>query len=239
MVREVSNMDKKFMLNLLMKGDVNIPALLIEHYHAIGLNEQECMMLIQVHSFIIKGDDFPTFDDLAQRMTLDETACADMLRRLIQHGFLSIVQKKENQIYSEAYSLLPLWDRLLSYAYGKESKAAEEEGEKALYTIFEREFGRPLSPIECESLAMWTDEDHHSPQLIKAALREAVVSGKLNFRYIDRILFDWKKNGIKTLAQAKEHGENIRRHQQLPRQRKENDTKKNPKMPAYDWLDNG
>ena len=50
---------------------------------------------------------------------------------------------------------------------------------------------------------MWIDDDHHDPVIIKSALREAVISGKLNFRYIDRILFDWKKNGIKTIEQAK------------------------------------
>ncbi|RYL88839.1 DnaD domain protein [Sporolactobacillus sp. THM7-4] len=234
-------MDKKFMLNLLMNGSINVPSLLIENYHEIGLNEQECMMLIQVHSFIIKGDDFPTFDELSSRMTLDETECADLLRKLVQHGFLSIVQKEDNQIYSEAYSLIPLWEKLLNNAYRMESENEEKSVEKTLYTIFEKEFGRPLSPIECESLAMWMDEDHHSPQLIKGALREAVVSGKLNFRYIDRILFDWKKNGIKTLAQAKAHGERIRNHRQTrhPVSENEPEKKKAPKMPVYDWLDKG
>ena len=60
--------------------------------------------------------------------------------------------------------------------------------------------------MECESLAMWIDEDGQSPDIIKAALSESVISDKLNFRYIDRILFDWKKNGIETLEQAKIHG---------------------------------
>ncbi|RYM06356.1 DnaD domain protein [Sporolactobacillus sp. THM7-7] len=234
-------MDKKFMLNLLINGSVNVPSLLVEHYHDIGLNEQECMMLIQVHSFIIKGDSFPTFDDLAARMTLDETECADMLRRFVQHGLLSIVQKQDNQIYSESYSLEPLWDRLLNFAYGQAAEHEKKDSEKSLYTLFENEFGRPLSPIECESLAMWLDEDHHSPQLVKAALREAVISGKLNFRYIDRILFDWKRNGIKTIAQAKAHGDHVRGRQQSRRQGRDHGTneKKVPKMPAYDWLEKG
>ncbi len=26
-----------------------------------------------------------------------------------------------------------------------------------LYTVFEKEFGRPLSPFECETLRMWED----------------------------------------------------------------------------------
>ena len=63
---------------------------------------------------------------------------------------------------------------------------------------------------------MWLDEDQHSPEIIKAALKEAVISGKLNFRYIDRILFEWKKNGIKTVEQAKEHGKKFRTETKKP-----------------------
>lgn len=229
-------MDMSFMLNLITNGSVNVPSLLLENYPEIGLNEQECMMLIQVHSFLSKGDDFPTFDNLADRMTLDETACADLLRRLIQRGYLSIVQKSDNDFYSESYSLQPLWEKLLRTSYGKTVETTSKNNENTLYTLFETEFGRPLSPIECETLAMWMDQDRHSPMLIKGALREAVVSGKLNFRYIDRILFEWKKNGIRTLDQAKTHGEKIRNHQQRSTggSRAQQSA---PEMPSYNWLD--
>ena len=80
--------------------------------------------------------------------------------------------------------------------------------------MFEKEFGRALSPFECETLAMWIDQDHHDPIIIKAALRESVMSGKLNFRYIDRILFEWKKNGIQTIDQARKHSQKFRQNQQ-------------------------
>ena len=45
----------------------------------------------------------------------------------------------------------------------------------------EEEFGRPLSPLECETLAIWQDQDQHDAILIKHALKEAVLSGKLSF----------------------------------------------------------
>ncbi|MCI1857082.1 MAG: DnaD domain-containing protein [Sporolactobacillus sp.] len=232
-------MDMKFLLKLMTDDPLIVPSLLLEHYHDIGLNERECMLLLEVHSFISKGDTFPTFDNLASRMTVDETTCADELRNLVQHGFLSIVQKTDNNIYSEAYSLEPLWEKLLRFAYGDAASNETKKSEDALYTLFEREFGRPLSPIECETLAMWTDEDHHSPALIKAALREAVISGKLNFRYIDRILFEWKKNGIKTLEQAQAYGDRIRNHRPIRRAGSEKANRSTAKKPSYDWLDQG
>ncbi|WP_010631172.1 DnaD domain-containing protein [Sporolactobacillus vineae] len=230
-------MDAKFLTRLMMDSQLNIPSLLIEHYNEIGLNEQECMLLIEVHSFITHGDEFPTFENLSARMTLSETECADMLHDMVQHGFLSIVQKTENELYTEAYSLQPLWEKLIRFAYREQTSSAPEATEKTLYTLFETEFGRPLSPIECETLAMWTDDDHQSPAMIKAALREAVVSGKLNFRYIDRILFEWKKNGIKTAAQAKAHGDQIRRRQPAGRMVKPGTADHTEKKPDYDWLD--
>ncbi len=97
----------------------------------------------------------------------------------------------EDGIRFEKYSLDPLWERLADQFQTQiqlqETKKSDQQ-EVDLYTCFEQEFGRPLSPFECESLAMWLDDDHHEPVIIKSALREAVISGKLNFRYIDRIL---------------------------------------------------
>ena len=108
--------------------------------------------------------------------------------------------------------------------------------EHDLYTVFEQEFGRPLSPMECENLAMWLDEDNQDPAIIKAALREAVIAGKLNFRYIDRILFNWKKNGIQTIEQARMHG--IQFRQRISKQGpKAISNEPSNTIPFYNWLD--
>lgn len=78
---------------------------------------------------------------------------------------------------------------------GERSSKQQVQAEKSLYALFEDEFGRPLSPLEGETLSIWMDQDHHDAEMIRLALREAVLSGKLNFRYIDRILFEWKRKG--------------------------------------------
>ncbi len=105
-----------------------------------------------------------------------------------------------------------------------------------LFNRFEEEFARPLSPIEAETLSMWLDQDHHSPALIMAALREAVVSAKLNFRYIDRILFEWKRNGVKSLDQAKrmvKSFENIINQQKLEQKQQA----RRESYPGFSWLE--
>ncbi|MDQ7864085.1 DnaD domain protein [Peribacillus frigoritolerans] len=58
-------------------------------------------------------------------------------------------------------------------------------------------------------MAMWMEDDHQ-PEIIKSALRESVISGKLNFRYIDRILFRvGKRMELKPWKQAREQGQKI------------------------------
>ena len=56
----------------------------------------------------------------------------------------------------------------------------------------------------------WLDRDGCSEELVKAALKEAVLSGKLNFRYIDRILFEWQRNNIHTPKEAQAHAMRFR-----------------------------
>ena len=65
-----------------------------------------------------------------------------------------------------------------------------------MYDNFEKEFGRTLSPMEYDIINSWLDSGM-SKELIIFALKEAVFNGVNNLRYIDKILFEWGKKGIK------------------------------------------
>nr|WP_318509379.1 DnaD domain-containing protein [Bacillus sp. T3] len=227
------------MLAWIKSGNITIPTALLTHYKKMGLSEIEMVLILHVHSFLEQGNYFPTLAQLSDRMTMD---CASTLRRLIQRGFIEIKDNfSEEGIRFEMYSLDPLWEKLVNQflALNNLTETAENESQETdLYTCFEQEFGRPLSPFECESLGMWLDDDHHEPVIIKAALREAVISGKLNFRYIDRILFEWKKNGIKTIEQAKSYGRKFRQHQNGQKSREDAESKPGSgAVPFYNWLE--
>jgi DNA replication protein len=225
-------MDRNKIIQWFREGSIAIPRVLLTNYKELGLNETEFMLLLHIHSFIDSGITFPTPEQIAARMTLSPETCMQQLRKLVQKGFVAIEERiDEQQIRSEHYSLEPLWEKIVRHLL-KEPLREENEQEEELYTLFEREFGRPLSPMECETLAMWIDQDEHDPLIIKAALREAVLSGKLNFRYIDRILFEWKKNGIRTIEQAQQYGKKFRK----PSMKQEQGAYK-PTVPFYNWLE--
>ncbi|WP_027408536.1 DnaD domain-containing protein [Anoxybacteroides tepidamans] len=231
-------MDKEKMAEWLGHGSISIPKLLLHHYKRLGLTEVEFMLLLHLHSFMEEGVWFPTPAEIAEKMTLTPAQCMETLRKLMQKGFVSIEEQVDQAILSEKYSLKPLWEKLVHYLVSELAASGQkerQEEEQSVYTMFEQEFGRPLSPFECETLTMWIDQDGHDPAIVKAALREAVLSGKLNFRYIDRILFEWKKNGIRTIEQAKDHGKKFRKHQlksKLPQPTEHRQT-----VTFYNWLE--
>lgn len=237
-------MEKALFFKWLSEGTISIPHVLFKHYRSIGLQDEECMLLLHVHTYIESGNPFPTPEELSGRMSISATRCMGLLRGFIQQGLLEIdhYEDDEQGMYFEAYSLNPLWEKLLMLLSSEEVKQVQQKKEKDeenVYSIFEREFGRPLSPMECETLKIWIDQDKHTPPLIIAALKEAVITGKLNFRYIDRILFEWKKNNIQTPEQARNYGEKFRARQTRGSSRSSEPAENSNQfsVPVYNWLE--
>ncbi|MFD2045838.1 DnaD domain-containing protein [Ornithinibacillus salinisoli] len=224
-------MTKPIPIQHILTNQLPIPEKLLTSYNQLGLNETDLVVILQLYRFLYGHNNFPTPFELASILTIDEKECAKILRKLIQKNMLSIEQlENENKQLSEAYSLEPLWEKL--YTTVEEKKDEQLEG--TLFILFEQEFGRPLSPFEIETINTWLDEDEISPSLIKAGLRESVLMGKLNFKYIDRILREWKRKGIHTVEQARDASKKFHENQQSKTQdtRKERDTSF-----YYNWLE--
>ncbi|HLT56025.1 MAG TPA: DnaD domain-containing protein [Bacillota bacterium] len=211
-------------------NQISVPEKILTDYSSLGLDEKEVMVILHLLRFLKQQNDFPTPKEIVQHMTIDEKECTMILRKLIQKGMLSIQQKENeaNQL-SESYSLNPLFEKLFA-----EKEEMAEDAEGTIFILFEQEFGRPLSPFEIEMVNTWLDEDKIIPALIKAALREAVLMGKLNFKYIDRILREWKKKGIHTVEQARNAARNFHQSYSGPALKKQ--TKRDTSI-YYNWLE--
>jgi len=232
----VYNVNQKIIIDLLKQGNLTIPTILFEQYHYLGLDETEFLTLLHIYHFVEKGNLFPTPEEIITKMSISSEKCTEILSNLLRRGFLSIQQIEESHVISECYTFDLLWEKLAQLIIRENQITQKKEvPEESLYTVFEKEFGRPLSPFECETLVMWEEQENHTPILIKSALREAVISGKLNFRYIDRILFEWKKNGIKTVEQAKQQGKKFRQSKSSTQQQA--NTHKGGTVPFYNWLE--
>lgn len=224
---------------MLQSGNVSIPHGLITFYKQLNLSEREAMLLIHLLTFWQHdGKSFPTVHELQERMTMTEEDVIQSLRQLVSKKYIAIVEEVDDHgIRASRYDFEPLYKKLAECyirEMGQRIDQIEEERETGFVTKFEREFGRPLSPMECEILVKWLDEDKLSDDLILAALKEAVFAGKLNFKYIDRILFEWKRNRVETVEQAKQHASQFRKkgalYQSSGQKRQADD------FPFYNWL---
>ncbi|WP_337018738.1 DnaD domain-containing protein [Oceanobacillus massiliensis] len=223
-------MTKKISIQQILINQMHIPSILLLKYKSIGLTEKEVMIILQLLRYLETNNDFPTPFEISEYVTMDEKECANILRKLTQKNLLSIEQKEnDNHQLSEGYCLDPLWEKL----YGEEEKK-EDDPIGTIFILFEQEFGRPLSPFEIETVNAWLDEDQIEPSLIKAGLRESVLMGKLNFKYIDRILREWKKKGIHTVEQARNASKQFHSRQQTTKEEKSD---KRDTSFYYNWLE--
>lgn len=227
--------------NWIEQDNIVLPSLFFKYYKELRITDDEAIIILQLLAFQSEKVDFPTPTDLSRRMHFTEDEIATKLRTIIQKGFLEIRQGiDDNGKLFEKYSLFPLWERILDLLQKKSMnqelvQKKKEEGE--IFALFEQEFGRLLSPMEIETISMWLDHDGHSPKVIKEALKEAVLAGKLSFRYIDRILFEWKKKNIKTIQQIEKQREQFSKPttQIVPTKQASKDHQK--RVPFYNWLD--
>lgn len=114
------------------------------------------------------------------------------------------------------------------------SNEAQKEQKEDIFKVFERELGRTISSMELELINGWLVSGT-SEEMILGALREAVYNGVSNFRYIDKIIYEWEKKGFKTMDDVNNHLKN--RYQGKDKPQTKANLKKEQDILDYDWLD--
>lgn len=74
-----------------------------------------------------------------------------------------------------------------------------------IYDYLQENLGRTLSPIEYEKVESWEDNE-----LTRYAVKKAVLNGKYNISYIDKIIYSYKRNGIVSVQQAIQNDEEFK-----------------------------
>ncbi|OEF99053.1 hypothetical protein BHF71_02385 [Vulcanibacillus modesticaldus] len=234
----------QLIIKILQDGSTSISNLLLGYYKKIGLTDQDMMVIIHLIHFISKGNKFPSVSELEARMSLSTEELMRVLQRLVRQGYIYIEEHKDQEtgVLFEAYNLNPLYYRIfkeiereIEVSTIEAEKKEEEMKAQNIFKVFEQEFGRPLSPMELEMISTWIDKDKYSEEIIVYALKEAVFSNKLNFRYIDKILFEWQRKNIKTIQQIKEHVKNFRLNKNASKDSKPN--VENYTFEFYNWLE--
>ena len=207
--------------NILKEQPIIIPKVLLKYYTKLNITEEELIILICI---INKGNKIVYDPGLfTEEIGMQPYKAMQILNDLSEKAIIEI--KVENNLSGkkEEYIYLDLlYNKLFNIIIDKNHEATINTD---LFTLFETELGRTISPMEVEIIKEWL-HDGNSEELIKEALKEAIYNNARNLKYIDRILFNWRTKGIKTKKDILEEKKNYRK------------TIK-PKEPIYDynWLE--
>ena len=190
-----------------------IPNVLFKNYRKLNISDSEIIILIYLLNSDISFNPKQISKDLG--FQLNETM--ELINSLVEKGLLKIdiVNKK---VREEIINLDELYKKLSFLIVNGE----DQEVKNNIYDKFEKEFGTTLSPMEYETIKNW--QDQYSDELIILALKEAVFNGVNNLRYIDKIIHDWYKKGIKNEQDVINEKKNYK------------NKKSNKKLFDYDWL---
>ena len=102
------------------------------------------------------------------------------------------VIKNDKNIMEEYIYLDFFYEKISMNIVGEVAEETNKEIEKEdVFQVLERELNKQLSPIEIEIVKAWK-ESNYSDEVIKEAIKESVINGVPNLRYIDKILYEWE-----------------------------------------------
>lgn len=231
----------EFAKALFKSGITSVPTLLLQHYREIGMTNTEFLIYLQIKSFSDRGVSFPATEVLAKSVGVSDNELFQTLHTMIAKHLMQIntVQQK-GQLAKDAYDFSQLYEKLSTYVSQQQQQRVDQQVDTdrdAIFQQIEEEFGRPLSPIELQSISKWLDEDHYSASLIQLALKETVLNQVYSLKYMDRILLSWEKKHITTPQQVQQEREN-RQNKQAPQPTRSNGNAPLPKIPTFKIDDN-
>lgn len=176
---------------IFMSDFVTFPKVLFTSLKEYGLSISESFVLLQLWHLIYHEKKLISDEDLVEALSSDEHEILEILAGLITKNCIGYSEKNGKM----TYNLEPL----INSIFNEDSiHKPMPIGKGKVFTSFESEFKRPLSPIEIDLIDEWLEVKEYPEDMIFEVLKVAVSNAKLSFKYIDHILIDWAKKGVNT-----------------------------------------
>lgn len=209
---------KCFLEQINNENHYTIPKYVLTYSKELGLDMNALILL--VYFLNQKNKEIFDYKKIIDNLGFSEKELLDSISLLKDKRLLSIqMEKNELGILEEKIDVSSFYEIIFS-KFLDEKK--DEKDHVDLFNNFEKEFGRTLSPMEYEIINNWI-ESGISNDLILAALKETVFNGVNNLRYVDKILYEWNKRGIKKASDL------------VSKERKKEE-EKDTDCYEYDWL---
>ena len=191
-------------LDAFKSGNLVLPSALLLHFKELFPSSDDFLVWQFFYLQNTTGLEEMSPSQIAERIGKEISDVNQAISNLTERGILqyrTIELNGEIELLFDASLALERLDDLLGAPTSSSDQLTPQNQLKDLVETFQQELGRLLTPFEIEDLTKTLKEDGTSSDLIKEALREAVLNGKANWKYIQAILRNWRHEGIKSVAQ--------------------------------------
>ena len=196
-------------LNLLQDRPIVVPRILFNNYKRLNISEEELIIIMFIMDYGVRMEYNP--DIFVSELNMDKLKVMEIISNLNDKNILSIEMVKNGRKCAEYISLSILYDKLLNIIIDSKDDPVIND---SIFSLFEEEFGRLLSAMEIETIKEWVNT-YKNEELIRCALKEAVMNGANSLRYIDTILNEWNKKGYKNKDDILRDKENYRKKKKV------------------------
>ena len=191
------------LIEIFKQGNIVIPLYLLQHFKDLKLKLEEFIFLMYLYNL---GDNFvfdPTKFSNDLNMTLVEVM--SFIEVLTDKKFIRVESKKNDKGVMEEFIIMDdFYSKLTLITIDEVNKETNDASKSDIFEVIQKEFGRTISPIEYEIIKAWI-ESGINESVIKEAVKEATFNGVSNLRYIDKILYEWGKLGVKTVEDVEKN----------------------------------
>lgn len=191
-------------LDAFKSGNLVLPSTLLLHFKELFPSSDDFLVWQFFYLQNTTGLEEMSPSQIAERIGKEISDVNQSISNLTERGLLqyrTIELNGEIELLFDASLALERLDDLLGAPTSSSDQLTPQNQLKDLVETFQQELGRLLTPFEIEDLTKTLKEDGTSADLIKEALREAVLNGKANWKYIQAILRNWRHEGIKSVPQ--------------------------------------
>lgn len=166
---------------------IDLKGLALLKYKSLGLDEHEIIVILVIMTLEPTGKNMIGYSSVLEYVGLES--------RKVDQIMVSLVNKKMIQVIGTSISLDDFYKKLLFDDNIRNDVVVNDKAVN-LVEAFENEFAKALTPMELETLRGWK-QIGYDDQMILNALKEASLSNVQSFRYIEKILINWARDGVK------------------------------------------
>ena len=171
---------------------LNFNYILLEFYKYLNLTEDEVMVILMINHLLSQGNELISSEILSLKMNMSNDEIDNVLSKLFTKGYIEFITK-DDKLYTSIDKIKSILVKCFEKSVFTDEELKENEEldqiRKEVFSIFQKEFNRSLTPIEINKIEMWIT-DGVKKEIIFDSLKDARNRRHLSINYIDKIIIE-------------------------------------------------